>query len=82
MCDFNENGNQIISDNLWLGSDRRGGSGGGTVKPNETKPKDFHNKSAACGAYEFNDLITHTDTHTVTHAHAHPLGHVASGTPC
>lgn len=67
MCDFNENGNRIISDNLWLASDRirgEGRGGGATVKPNETKPKDFHNKSAACGAYEFNDLITHTDTHT------------------
>lgn len=72
MCDFNENGNRIISDNLWLASDRirgEGRGGGATVKPNETKPKDFHNKSAACGAYEFNDLITHTYTHTYTHTH-------------
>lgn len=45
-------------------------------RANETKPKDFHNKSAARGAYEFNDLITHG------HRGRHPLRHVASGTPC
>lgn len=33
-------------------------------RANETKPKDFHNKSAARGAYEFNDLITHTEGDT------------------